>query len=489
MQSGFSPSSAAVAAGLLLLLGGCAVAPSVPPQASLTAVTPAVLNRLGPQAGLADAPVPARWWELLGDDTLSGLEAEAAAANLDLQSAMLRVDQSRARLGLAEAARQPTVSAEAGVNRSALSQNSPWVKIGASSEPYNTWSAGLQASWELDLWGYLQHRSDGAAARVEVAAYEREGVRVSVAAEVARSYVLLRGVQAQMEILDTNQQVASDLVRMTESRERNGVATRFDAAAARADLAGIQARLAQVRHQRDVWMNALALLLAKPPHELDSRLTAAVALPMPAALPVGVPSDLARRRPDIQRAEAQLRAAVADIGAAEADFYPRIRLTGRFGASGFGANELGDWASREFAIGPTIHLPIFEGGALHRNLELSQTAHRLAAVAYQQTVLKAWHEVDDALGAYATERERHEHLTEAVARNQVALDVAQRGYQQGSADFTAVLVARRTLLVSQAELNDCTTATALSVVSLYRALGGGWSDELGAGLQPTRAAT
>ena len=214
------------------------------------------------------------------------------------------------------------------------------------------------------------------------------------------------------------------------------------------------------------------------PRELDARLGTAALPAMPARLPIGVSSELARMRPDIQQADARLRAAVADIGAAKADFYPRVGLTGGFGYQAFDASDLGSWSTRRYAVGPTLYLPIFQGGRLQSNLALSEARHRQAGIAYQQTVLRAWHEVDDALRAYTIERQRHAQLEIAQSENQTALDVVQRAYQQGTADFTSVLVARRSLLLSQAELTQSTTAAALSVVSLYRALGGGWSAEL-----------
>jgi outer membrane protein TolC len=142
-----------------------------------------------------------------------------------------------------------------------------------------------------------------------------------------------------------------------------------------------------------------------------------------------------------------------------------------------------------FSVGPSLYLPIFQGGRLKSNLALTEARQRLAGIAYQQTVLRAWHEVDDALSAYTTELKRHEQLELALAQNQTALDVAQRAYQQGTADFTTVLVSRRSLLSSQAELNDSATASALSVVALYRALGGGWSPELRTAATPTGGAS
>ncbi len=476
------PTLAALSAATVLLMSGCAVLPGSG-SGKLAAVDNSPVGSLPAGRGaLSDAKVPSRWWTLFGDDTLSALEAQAAEQNLDLISAGLRLEQSRAQLGLAQAAQSPSLAATTGFSRSAIGENTPLHALGASTKPYDTWNIGLQSEWEVDLWGYLRSRTSAAASRMEATAYEREGARVSLSAEVARTYVMLRGIQAQERLLDENLQVANDLVRMAESRQRNGVATRFDAAAAKADVATIRARLLQLRHQRDVTCNGLALLLALPPQALDERLSKSIELPMPAKLPVGLASDVASRRPDILRADAQLRATLADIGAAKADFYPRVRLTGRIGMSAFELGDLDQRASREFSIGPSIYLPIFQGGRLQRNVELSEISQRQAAIAYRQTLLRAWHEIDDALNGHASEQERHEQLALSVDENREALLVAQRGYQQGISEFTAVLVARRALLASQSELATSATAAALSVVSLYRALGGGWSDELAVSL-------
>ena len=476
---------------MALMLAACATAPDVrqpslaSPDAALRSRAAAVAN----ERSLLEEPAPAEWWQVFRDDTLTALQAEASQSNLDLQAAVLRIEESRAQLGIVNAERMPQVSAGASYTRAGLSEHSPLVMLGAPTQGTNIWSLGLQASWELDLWGHLRHLSESAEARLQASGYGMAAVKVSVAGDVARTYLLLRGVQAQSLIVEENRQIAQNLVRMAESRQRNGVATRFDAAAARADVAGIEARLSQLQQERDVLMNALAFLLGKPPRELDERLASAGLPTMPQRLPIGVPSELARNRPDILQADAQLRAAVSDIGAAEADFYPRVSLTGNIGLTGSSLSDLGNWGSRLFSVGPSLYLPIFQGGRLKSNLALTEARQRLAGIAYQQTVLRAWHEVDDALSAYTTELKRHEQLALALAQNQTALDVAQRAYQQGTADFTTVLVSRRSLLSSQAELNDSATASALSVVALYRALGGGWSPELRTAATPTGGAS
>ncbi len=469
---------------LALTFAGCTVAPHrpaparPPPEAARLAQAAAVMGA----TGLSDAPMPTAWWTLFNDNTLSELQAEAAASNLDLQAAVARIDESRAQLGLARAAQAPQLAAEASYARSAQSEYAPLARLGAPTTATSAWQIGLQAGWELDLWGHLRQLGAAADARLQASGYGAHAVRVSVAGDIARTYLLLRGAQSQLALAVQQRAIAAHLVRLAESRGRHGVATRFEAAAAQAEVAVADARRTRLERQCDALMNALALLLGQAPRILDARLLVRAGLPpMPRELPIGIASDLARQRPDILRADAQLRAAVADIGAAEADFYPRIRLTGSLGVQAFALSDLGSWHARRFSLGPSLYLPLFEGGRLQSQLALTQARHRSAAIAYQQTVLHAWHEVDDALSAHAAERERHTHLALAVAQQQTALDVSRRAWQEGTADFTAVLVAQRTLISGQAQLSESATAVALTVVALYRALGAGWSDTLAEG--------
>ncbi|MCE0464132.1 TolC family protein [Pseudomonas sp. 20TX0172] len=205
------------------------------------------------------------------------------------------------------------------------------------------------------------------------------------------------------------------------------------------------------------------------------------ALPLPSLptrVPLGVPSELARRRPDILRAEAQLHAATAAIGVAKADFYPRIGLKGRVGMEAFNSGDLSSWDSRFFSIGPTVYLPIFQGGRLTQRLALNESRQKTAALVYRQTVLSAWHEVDNALDAWAARQREHEELQASYEQNQLALRAAERGYQQGAADYLSVLTAQRNLLASQTLLNNSATDATLTVVNLYKSLGGGWDPEI-----------
>ena len=459
-------------------LSACAVGPdfkrpeSIPPVARFE--TAAGTRSL--PSHVVSAPMETRWWKLFNDDTLSALEERAQHTNLDVQLAAARVAQSRARLGFAEAAGLPRLGMSAGYAREALSANGPMAKLGAHHTPHDLWQGAFDASWEIDLWGFARRTSESAAASMQASAFQEDAVRVSLAAEVARNYLALRLVQTQLDVTSQNQTIAEHAVTLAQSRVANGVATRFESASANAQLSTIKALTPRLEEQRDALMNALALLLGEPPRALNHLLTAAhTTPPVPQQVPVGLPSELARRRPDILQAEAQLHAATAAIGIAKADFYPRIRLVGNLGLQSLTGSEWGNWSSRFFSVGPTLYLPIFEGGRLKSTLALNKAREQEAAIFYQQTVLHAWHEVDDALCAYAAVQRRDRELTEAFEQNRQAYEVSLRRYEQGAADYLMVLTAQRSLLASQLDLADNTSHVSLAMVNLYKTLGGGWA--------------
>lgn len=225
-------------------------------------------------------------------------------------------------------------------------------------------------------------------------------------------------------------------------------------------------------------INALSLLLGEPPQALQSDVQAASALPRgPLRIPVGLPSELARRRPDIRRAEAALHGAIAQVGVAQADFYPRITLDGNVGLQSLQLSDLG-WDSRRFAFGPSLSVPLFDGGRLRGALQLREAHQQEAAILYRKTVLAAWHEVDDALMAYHSEQRRYASLEQAVGQTRQALDNAEQQYAQGTVDFLNVLSVQNALLANQAALVDSDSQVSLALVDMYRALGGGWQEDV-----------
>ena len=464
----------------VVLLGGCAFLPDPLPPADLQIEQPTAAS-LAAAENLSEQPVPQAWWTLFNDDLLVQLERELDAGNLDLQLAATRIEQSRARLGVAASAQGPQLDASAGYSRSRLSEYSRMAALGASTAPGDYWSLGSGAHWELDLWGQLSKRTDAARQRLQASRYELAGARVSISAELARTYLLLRGVQQQLQLAERELGINRNLLTLQQSRREQGVATDYDTASARAAVSESQAQIPPLETQRHQLMNALALLLGRMPEALKTTLAEDARLPKrPKQLPVGVPSELAHRRPDILAAEAQLRAATADIAAARADFYPRITLGLSTGLEAMDSADFGSWGSRTFALGPSLYLPIFQGGRLRRMLELTEAREKAAAIAYRKTVLNAWHEVNNALHEYQEALGRYHRLDQARIDTEQALQAVQRARQHGYASRIEVLQAQLALLHREQAQTDAATASALSVVALYRALGGGWSDELAA---------
>jgi len=496
--------AAASALACGLALSACATGPDfMPPKTDAPVASfaaPGAGDAIPSQAVQQD--VDPSWWTLFNDATLVALERDALAANLDLQAAAARVGQSRAALQVSGAALLPTVSANASDLRERASDRGIMSLMGAAapvgataangadpfgtasmpgesgSKPYSLWQYGFDASWELDLWGKAHRAREASAAQMQAAGFDAAAVRVAITAEVARTYLELRGVQSDLRIALGNIDIAKKSLHVAERRREQGVATRFDTSVSQAQLATFEAAVPELERREDALKNALALLLAKPPHALDARLSSEADVPaLPARVPVGLPSQLAHRRPDILRAEARLHAATAAIGVAKAEFYPSISLTGSVGMQALKFSEAGDWAARQFAVGPVLHLPIFEGGRLKGNLALTEARQQEAAIGYQATVLKAWHEVDDALSAYRSVQRRFDKLEVAVAENRRALANAERRYTQGAADYLSVLVTQQRLLDSENAASRSRTDMAVAMVSLYKALGGGWQKE------------
>ncbi|WP_312936454.1 efflux transporter outer membrane subunit [Pseudomonas sp.] len=422
------------------------------------------------------APLEQRWWNSFHDARLSALIERVTARNLDLQMASARVLQSRAARSSVAADETPSVGADAGYSRarnSAEGLNDPSGNAGKSA--YSLWQGDLTAGWELDLWGRVRRQVEAADANVQVAEDDRRGVLLSLLAETARDYIQLRAVQRTLEVTEGNLKVAQHSLELSRDRQAEGVATRLDVAQASAQVASIEARLPTLQARRDDLINALSLLAAEPPGHLQAQLLAPGALPEPQQrFAIGVPSELAARRPDIRQAEARLHAVTASIGVAEADFYPRIRLSGSVGLQSLQLADLGSWSARRFALGPQVSLPIFEGGRLKGTLQLREAQQQEAAVVYRKTVLGAWHEIDDVLRLYNASQLRRDHLAEAVRQNRIALDTAQRQYVEGAVDFINVLSVQSALLTSEEQWIDSSSAVAQAMVGLYKALGGGW---------------
>ncbi|NVZ63432.1 efflux transporter outer membrane subunit [Pseudomonas gingeri] len=456
-------------------LGACSVGPDfTTPRAELPdawSVTPQDVR-----SNAVARAIDVNWWRQFDDPLLSELVERSARANFDVRTANERLLQSRAARQVAGGEQLPGVSASGSYQRernSATGLLDPSDNNGRS--PFDLWTLGLDASWEVDLWGHVRRGLESADAAVDLSQAQRNGVLLSVAAETADDYLRLRGTQARLEVARQNLDIARQSRDLTQTRYDNGVTTRLDTANAAAQVADIEARLPLLEAQQARLINALSYLLGEQPRSLSARLSPAAAIPLPPTrVPVGLPSELAQRRPDIQQAEATLHRATAAIGVAKADFYPRVSLGGSFGFQTLEGSDIGSWGSRQWNFGPSLYLPIFQGGRLTGTLELREHQQQEAALNYQRTVLGAWHEVDNALTDYSAEQRHHASLEEAVRQNRIALDSARQRYKEGAIDFINVLGVQRALIATQSALADSSTKVSTDLVQLYKALGGGW---------------
>ncbi|AMS14983.1 RND transporter [Pseudomonas chlororaphis] len=459
----------------LLSLAACSVGPDFQRPEGPRVEAWASPQKAAPSQ-VVSSPLDERWWEVFNDPQLSALSRRVLTDNLDLQLATSRLQQSRAARQVVTAERYPTSSASGGYARkrnSGEGLNDPSGHEGKSA--FNLWDAGFSASWELDFWGRVRRETEAADATLEVAENDRRGVLLSVLAETAQDYIQLRGVQSTRAVTEQNLDVARHSLKLSQLRLADGVATDLDVAEAAAQVATIESQLPALQQRQAQLINALSLLMGEPPQALHAQLAADAPVPQtPRQVAIGLPSQLAERRPDIRQAEARLHAATASIGVAKGDFYPRITLSGNFGSQAMQLSDFGSWGSRQFGIGPQFSLPLFDGGRLRGMLHLREAQQQEAAVAYQQTVLRAWHEIDDQLTRYNSSQLRHDSLAEAVRQNQIALRTAQQQYVEGVVDFVNVLTVQGALLATQEQLVESSTGVSLAMVGLYKALGGGW---------------
>lgn len=491
-----------------LAMVGCTVGPDFERPKT---PTPAAFERTQStsSASVASKPVQAEfgpdWWTLFDDPVLDDLEKRLADANLDVAAASARLLQSRAERRVAGAAQYPTLDGAASYNRERGSENGILSLLGvnpAQAQPqsasgsaplgvaalpgskgspaYDLFQTGFDTSWELDFWGRIRRGVEAASAMSEASFEDRNATLLTARAELARDYIELRDTQSLLQIARRNLSIARDVSSLTRARAREGVTTDLDVSNAQAQVDSIESLIPMLESHCETTINAIGLLLAEQPGALRDTLSPVRDVPrLPARVPIGFPSELVARRPDIRRAEAQLHAATASIGMAKADFYPRISLNGSAGFQSLQLSSLAGWASGQFVVGPSISLPIFEGGRLKGMLALRKAQQQEAAIVYKRTVLQAWREVDDALIVYDAEQRRADRLAAALAMNERALSIARQRYTAGALDYLDVLNVQKQLLDAQSNVERSRAAAATHLVTLCKALGGGWESTYG----------
>ncbi len=503
-----------------LCCGGCKTGPDykTPEKA-----VPDKWSSLSPGAEAATPALEAAaWWTTLNDPVLTSLIVRGVEKNLDLKLAGARIREARAARGIAAAGLLPSIGATASYRRTesveqkTQSSGSP-VTVGGTasaagvtpsvslrgrnfsvmqngvgstgsttlsytpgsqstpSRQSDLFQTGLDAAWELDIFGGKQRALEAADADLAATGEYRRGVFASLASEIGLSYVELRTSQNRLDITRKNIEAQENTARLTADRFQAGLSSELDSVRAQAQVFSTKSQIPLLETQVQVSMHRLAVLLAAEPDALKEELGALAPLPAPpAAVPVGVPSDLLRRRPDIRQAERQLAASTARIGQAMAEQFPKFTLTGNLTGQSVTLGSLLNSASRMWSIGPGVSVPIFQGGRIRANIEAQNARQEQAAIQYEQSILIALADVENGLVSFANEQVRRESLRESATSSEKALKLANERYTSGLEGFLNVLVAQSSVYEMQDLLVQSQSMVLTDLVSLYKALGGGW---------------
>jgi multidrug efflux system outer membrane protein len=484
-------------------------------------------------AAAASAEVLEHWWSVFHDTELDSLEERALKNNLDLKVAISRVREARAERQVVAAGLIPEVDATAGYNRSRGSKNvvlplsalggggssgtsagagrsesalprpqaaadssspvevaggvpapqaappggpaSPFGEGGLPGVTTNLYQAGFDAVWEMDIFGSVRKAVEAADAQAEATQDTAYGVRVTLMAEVAATYIQLRASQQRIEIARRNLESQRQTWMIARDKFNAGLGNEVEAAQYLAQLRLSETAIPPLVTAERMSQHTLAFLLGVDPMTLTGELSPGPSLPpMPDDVPVGVPSDLLKRRPDIRLAERQLAASSAQVGEATAQLYPQFSLTGSIGIDSSDLKHLPEWNSRYYSIAPGVSWPILDWAKLHAAIAAANEQEAQALLGYRTAILQALKDVEDALVQYGQERERHSELLRAVEETRRARTLTTQIYMQGLADQTATLEAERAVFQAEDDLAQSEASLRVGLVGLYKALGGGW---------------
>lgn len=469
-----------LAALAALCLTGCMVGPDFQrPRVEMPAAYVGSVPQPAPPAADPVAASLARWWGLFDDPVLVTLVERALQSNLDVKVAEARVRQARAAVQGAQSFLWPTVDSSASVRRS----RTPG-PLGNRGNVGTLYTAGFDASWELDLFGGVRRTVEAAEADLAGTEEARRDVLVSLAAEVAQTFIDLRAFQERVAIARQNLKIQEHSARITRLRFQAGFVSGLDVATAEAQAATTAAAIPLLESAARQSVYRLSILLGLNPADLLPELAPPGPIPLqPPAVPTGLPSELLQRRPDIRLAEARAHAATARIGAATADLFPRFTIGGSAGVTSSDLGSIGP-GNRFWSIGPAVSWNLFDAGRTRAAVEQQEAIGEETLLVYRQTVLTALQEVESALVASAKEQEHRDELVRAVAGNRKALDLAMQLYTQGQTDFLNVLDAQRALTLTEDALAASTGTVLTNLVALYKALGGGWEEMPGSQTHP-----
>jgi NodT family efflux transporter outer membrane factor (OMF) lipoprotein len=461
-------------------IGGCTVGPDyVPPDAK---APDHWTERADAQGGGAEPALRRlrHWWSEFEDPMLDRLVDHAVAGNYDIKIATQRLVSARANRDIAASGAYPSVGFAAAAQRAASSTTArfpPGIGPFPTASPFNTFQGGFDASWEIDVFGGIRRGIEAADASVGAAVEDRRDVLVSLLAELGANYATLRATQERLAIAQRNITAARQALALTQRRFDRGLVSDIDVAQAGAQLETFEAVVPQLEAAIAAATHAIGLLLGRLPGDLEAELSRpGPVLPAPPSLPVAMPSDVVRERPDIRRAERALASATAEVGVAVAQLFPRFDIPLSLGLLSSTIGQLLTGGSLAWGFGLAVSQPIFEGGRLEAQIRLSKAVAEQDRLGYEQTVLAAFRDVEDALVNFSSEERRRARIAAAVAENGKALDSATRLYGAGLTDFLRVLDSQRNLYAAEDSLALSDLAKVLQAIALFKALGGGWQD-------------
>lgn len=458
------------ASALSLILAGCVVGPDYRPPVQ---PTPDAWTETGPSTEpnsfASDVETLASWWTAFDDPILTSLISKAVENSPDRDQALARLREARARFQITRADTRPTVTA--GASATAVESADFFGDV----DWRGTYDTGVDASWELDLFGGVRRANEVAEATLQAREAEYIDVMTSLVADVAFTYVELRTLEERIRLTQSSIVAQEETVQLIGWRTEAGLTSALDLEQAQSNLESTRAQIPLLESDRATSLNALAFLTGKVPGALDELLAEARQIPSPPnTLAIGVPADAMRQRGDVRAAERNLAAQSARIGVAEANRYPTLRLTGAIGASAADVSGLFDDVSRVASFGPSLSSTLFDAGRLAANVEVEDALYEQALSSFERTMLNALRETEDALASRHAAQRRVDSLGSAVAAAERARDLATQEYDAGLADFDRVLDAERTVLSLQEQFALNQSGEAQAVISVYKAVGGGW---------------
>jgi NodT family efflux transporter outer membrane factor (OMF) lipoprotein len=434
------------------------------------------------QAPVTQRPDP--WWETFQDPVLTELVEDAVHHNLDIRIAVAAVREARAARRIAGSRGMPSIDADGSYRRQRASENGA-IDLGILSDAgladieTDSYRTGLEASWEIDVFGSVRRDNEAASARVQEVNERLADLLVTVTAEVGLAYTDLRGTERERAVLRRNTEVQSQTLTLIRNRFRIGIASEIDIERARSQLARTSAQEPVLQAAIDIATYRLAVLTGRMPGELTDSLKGSAELVVRGDwVPIGLPSELLLRRPDVRAAERGLHAATADVGVAVADLYPRFFLTGAGGFESVSFGDLFDAQSGFFAVGPTIRWPVFRGGALRAQVGAAEARVDAQYARYQQSILLAVEDVERSLVGYGQQELRRRRLVESRDAAVNAATLTRQTHERGLVQFLEVLDAERRALEVDLELVRSEAEVTRQAIRLYRSLGGGWEHSI-----------